>query len=65
MAKRVEYTTDGFWCKDKCPHSENYIGSIPCIYCSINEYKGSHERRREEILKDKGIVWCNHPNWNN
>lgn len=56
MVKRIEYNIEGYLCKDKCPHTDNYIGSAPCFECIHNEHQGEYEYEKKFVL-------CNHPKW--
>lgn len=55
MAKEIKYKIEGLLCKDKCPHTGRYIGSIPCWHCQYNE--------RKQVSYGESIVYCNHPKW--
>lgn len=63
MAKEIKYEVEGYLCKNKCPHTGNYIGSIPCFDCQYNEHKRTVEQIKEEIRTQKKKVLCSHPKW--
>jgi hypothetical protein len=64
MAKEIKYKVEGLLCKEKCPHTGNYIGSIFCFHCIHNDHNRTREQRKEEYENEKKIVLCNHPRWN-
>ena len=59
MAKEIKYKVEGILCKEKCPHTGNYIGSIVCWYCQYNERRLT----KEQVFDGERIVYCNHPKW--
>ena len=63
MAKEIKYEVEGCLCKNKCPHTNNYIGSIFCFHCQYNEHKRTVGQMKEEIHTQGKKVLCNHPKW--